>query len=393
MRALFVHNRYRQSGGEDAVFAAETAILRKHGHEVVEYLDDNHRIYGLNPLVVAANTVWSYSSRDKLRQVLREAKPDVVHFHNTFLLISPAAYYACWETALPVIQTLHNYRLLCPAATFFRDGHVCEDCLDKTPPWPGVWHACYHDSRVQTGVVASMLTLHRLLKTWQNQVHIYIALTEFVRRKFIEGGLPEKKIVVKPNFVYSDPGMREGKGEYVLFVGRLSPEKGVSTLLKAWQNLKGIPLKIVGDGPLMEEVKAFVETHGLEKIEILGQRSHEEALSLIKGSRFLIFPSEWYETFGRVIIEAFACGVPVIASRLGAMEEIVEDERTGLHFEPGNSEDLAAKVEWAWIHTKEMQEMGREARREYELKYTAQKNYEMLMEIYRRAMEGSRRGH
>ncbi|KRT66115.1 MAG: group 1 glycosyl transferase [Candidatus Dadabacteria bacterium CSP1-2] len=386
-----VHNRYRQPGGEDAVFAAETEILRKHGHEVVEYLDDNRRIDGLNPLVAAANTVWSYASREKLSQVLRETKPDVVHFHNTFLQISPAAYYACWKTAQPVVQTLHNYRLLCPVATFFRDGHVCEDCLDRTPPWPAVLHGCYHNSRMQTAVVAAMLVFHRLLKTWQNQVHVYIALTEFVRRKFIEGGLPEEKIVVKPNFVYSDPGIREGKGEYVLFVGRLSPEKGIKTLLWAWQYLQKIPLKIVGDGPLMDEIRAYVKMHTLEWVELIGRCNHEEVLELMKGARFLVFPSEWYEGFPVTIAETFACGVPVIASRLGAMAEIVDDGRTGLHFEPGNSEDLAAKVKWAWTHLDQMLQMGREARAEYEAKYTAERNYKMLINIYEKAIEQHKR--
>ena len=390
-KILMVHNRYRQPGGEDAVFAAETEILRKHGHEVVEYLDDNRRIEGLNPLVAAANTVWSYGSREKLSQVLRETKPDVVHFHNTFLQISPAAYYACWETAQPVVQTLHNYRLLCPVATFFRDGHVCEDCLDRTPPWPAVLHGCYHNSRMQTAVVAAMLVFHRLLKTWQNQVHVYIALTEFVRRKFIEGGLPEEKIVVKPNFVYSDPGIREGKGEYVLFVGRLSPEKGIKTLLWAWQYLQKIPLKIVGDGPLMDEICAYVKMHKLEWVELIGRCNHGGVLELMKGARFLVFPSEWYEGFPVTIAETFACGVPVIASRLGAMAEIVDDGRTGLHFEPGNSEDLAAKVKWAWTHLDQMQQMGREARAEYEAKYTAERNYKMLINIYEKAIEQHKR--
>lgn len=390
-KILMVHNRYRQPGGEDAVFAAETEILRKHGHEVVEYLDDNRRIDGLNPLVAAANTVWSYASREKLSQVLRETKPDVVHFHNTFLQISPAAYYACWKTAQPVVQTLHNYRLLCPVATFFRDGHVCEDCLDRTPPWPAVLHGCYHNSRMQTAVVAAMLVFHRLLKTWQNQVHVYIALTEFVRRKFIEGGLPEEKIVVKPNFVYSDPGIREGKGEYVLFVGRLSPEKGIKTLLWAWQYLQKIPLKIVGDGPLMDEIRAYVKMHTLEWVELIGRCNHEEVLELMKGARFLVFPSEWYEGFPVTIAETFACGVPVIASRLGAMAEIVDDGRTGLHFEPGNSEDLAAKVKWAWTHLDQMLQMGREARAEYEAKYTAERNYKMLINIYEKAIEQHKR--
>jgi len=391
MKIILVHNRYQQPGGEDAVFAAEMALLRRHGNEMVEYIEDNQRINGMNRFAVASRAIWSCSSQSKLNQILQDTRPNAVHFHNTFLLISPSAYYACQKFAVPVVQTLHNYRLLCPAGTFYRNGHICEDCLGKTPPWPGILHACYRDSRAETAVVSTMLTIHRWIRTWREQVDVYVALTEFARKKFIEGGLPSEKIVVKPNFVHPDPGIREEKGLYALFVGRLSSEKGLRTLLWAWQYLQKIPLKIVGDGPLMEEVSAYVKTHKLEWVELIGRCNHEEVLELMKGARYLVLPSECYETFGLVAVEAFACGVPVIASRLGAMAEIVDDGRTGLHFEPGNSEDLAAKVEWAWTHPEAMSEMGREARREYEEKYTAEKNYKMLLDIYERALSYHKR--
>jgi len=221
------------------------------------------------------------------------------------------------------------------------------------------------------------------MKTWQEQVDIYVALTEFARRKLIEGGLPADRIVVKPNFVYPDPGPGDGSGNYVLFVGRISPEKGIRTLVRAWQELKGVPLKIAGDGPLVGDVRR-VDSEG---VEILGWRSHDEVLALMKGACFLVFPSEWYEGFPVTIAEAFACGVPVIASRLGAMAEIIVDGCTGLHFEPGDPEDLAAKVAWAWGHPQEMVEMGKMARREYQAKYTAERNYEQLRAIYQRAVD------
>jgi len=401
MNILLLHNYYQQPGGEDQVFEAEKALLKRAGHQVLTYERHNDEIktYSLaQKLGLVKRTLWAKDSAQAIRDILKRERPDVAHFHNTFLLISPSAYYACWEARVPVIQTLHNYRLLCPAATFFRSGQVCENCLSNTPPWPGVAHGCWRSSRAKTAVVAMMLAVHRWLKTWEKQVHLYIAPTEFARRKFIEGGLPAEKIVVKPNFVDSDElqvtndEWRKGKRGYALFVGRLSPEKGVRTLLRAWQKTKEIPLKVVGDGPLMGEVQAFLEREGLEGVEVLGHREREEVLRLMRGAWFLVFPSEWYEGFPLTIAEAFACGVPVIASRLGAMAEIVEDGRTGLHFEPGNSEDLVAKVEWAWTHPKEMQEMGQEARREYEEKYTAERNYEMLMEIYQRAMEEARSG-
>lgn len=371
----------------------EASLLRQHGHEVVEYRQDNQRIETLNRLSVAAQTIWSRPVYRALRQLVRDIHPDITHVHNTFVLISPAAYYASRAAGVPVVQTLHNYRLLCPAATFFRDGQLCEECLGKTPPWPALRHACYRHSSVQSAVTATMLTVHRGLKTWQTQVDRYIALTEFSRRKFIQGGLPAEKVVVKPNFVSPDPGRREGSGRYALFVGRLAPEKGVMTLLRAWQQVAGVPLKAVGGGPLMQDVQTFLHTHQLSDVEVLGQRDLEEVLTLMKGAWFLVLPSEWYETFGRVAIEAFACSVPVLASRLGAMAELIDEGRTGLLFRPGDPEDLAAKVRWAVEHPEAMTRMGAQARQAYEAKYTAEHNYQMLMNIYAEAISTAQLRH
>lgn len=393
MRILLVHNFYQQPGGEDVVFKAEAALLRIRGHEVMEFVEDNRRLEGVNPLKSAIDAVWSRQSKRRLSALIQECKPDVAHFHNTFLRVSPAAYYACKEAGVPVVQTLHNYRLICPGALFMRKGRICKDCLGKSLPWPGVVHGCWRGSRMQTAVVVSMLAIHRWLRTWQEQVDVYIVLTEFAREKFIEGGLPVEKIVVKPNFVHPDPGARAPKdGEYALFVGRLSPEKGLLTLLRAWRCLRGIPLRVVGDGPLAPDLQAIVDREGLEGVALLGRRSRAEVFALLQGARFLVFPSEWYEGFPMTIAEAFACGLPVVAARLGAMAELVEDRRTGVLFEPGNSEDLAEKVSWAWSHPSEMAEMGQTARCEYEAKYTAERNYQVLMQIYQQAIEHHRRG-
>jgi len=229
-----------------------------------------------------------------------------------------------------------------------------------------------------------MLTFHNILRTWENQVDVYIALTEFARKKFVQGGLPEEKIVVKPNFVHPDPGNGEHKGNFALFVGRLSAEKGIRTMLSAWRLLKSVPLKIVGDGPLMSEVKAQIERERLA-IDVPGRLPREEVFSLMRQASFLVFPAECYENFPMTIAEAFACGLAVLASRLGAMAELVEDGQIGLLFEPGNPEDLAARVAWAWAHPEEMRRMGKAARQEFEEKYTAEKNYQMLMQIYEQA--------
>ena len=391
MKILLAHNRYQIPGGEDEVFRSEAGLLRSAGQEVLEYVRDNDEIqeYGIwDKATLSLRTVWAWDSVRELTGILKREKPDVAHFHNTFPLISPAAYYACREASVPVVQTLHNPRLLCPAATLFREGHLCELCLGKSLPWPGVIHACYRRSRIQTSVVAGMYATHRWLGTWQNEVSIFICSTAFYRKKFTEGGLPAEKIALKPHFIAADAGVRQGSGTYALFIGRLAPEKGVGTLTNAWKSLKGRPIKIRGEGPLLPEVQNL-RSQGGPEIDLVPRLERAELMNLIKGARFLVWPSlGYYETFGLVAVEAFACGVPVIASRIGVMEEIVQDGRTGLHFTPGDPEDLAAKVEWAWTHDQEMEEMGRNARAEYEAKYTAERNCEMLMGIYRQALHG-----
>ena len=392
MKILIVHNYYQQSGGEDEVFEAETELLRNQGHEVIHYIDNNSRIGNMNCLSIAVNTLWSRNSKGEIAKLLHLTKPDIAHFHNTFLLTSPSAYYACREAQVPVVQSLHNPRLLCPSANLYRDGNVCEDCVGKTMPLPGIVHGCYRNSISQTAVVAAMLTLHRCLKTWKDKVDTYIVFTDFYRNKFIEGGLPPEKIVLKPHFISPDPECRgEAPGDYALFIGRLDKEKGIPTLLKAWRNMSDIPLKIRGSGGLLEYVQDSISENDLGNIEIIGRLSTEDLYTLIKNARFLVWPSEgYYETFGLVAIEAFACGVPVIASRIGTLAENVEDGYSGLHFNPGDSGDLCSKVRWAWDNPGKMIEMGKNARKEYEAKYTPEKNYRMLLDIYERTMEESR---
>jgi glycosyltransferase involved in cell wall biosynthesis len=389
VRILVAHNAYQHRGGEDAVVEAEARLLAEHGHAVIRYQRNNDELRngGGFSLRAGFEAVWASRSYREVEALIAKEKPDVAHFHNTLALISPSAYYACHEQGVPVVQTLHNYRLLCPSATLMRVGRVCEACLGRSVPWPGMVHACYRDSRAATAAVAGMLAVHRAIGTWRGKVDVYVALTEFARRKFIEGGLPAERIVVKPNFVSPDPGLKQGACEYALYVGRLTEEKGPRVLLKAWARLDGhVPLRIVGDGPLREELTGQVGAMGLTGTELLGLVSSEKIAGLLHGARFLVFPSVWYEGFPLTIAEAFACGVPVIASRLGSVAEIVADGKTGLHFTAGDDADLAAKVEWAWTHPNEMEGMGRAARREFEEKYTSAANCKRLMEIYELAM-------
>ncbi len=388
MKILIGHNYYQQPGGEDQCVAAEIALLRAHGHEVVPYFLHNDAIDGMGRLEAAARTLWSRPARREVRELIRTHRPDVAHFHNTFPLMSPAVYHAARAEGVPVVQTLHNFRLLCPNALFFRDGRVCEDCLGKSVPWPGVVHHCYRNSRGASTAVAALLATHRALGTWRHAVDVYIALTRHGRGKFIEGGLPAERIVVKPNFVYPDPGPGAGTGGYALFVGRLSAEKGLETLLAAWKHLAGrVPLTIVGDGPLAPLVAEAAA--GDASIRWLGSRPLEEVYTLLGEAAFLVLPSRCYESFGRVAVEAFSRGTPVIASRLGAMAELVEHGRTGLHFEASDAAGLAAQVQRLLADPGERGRMRAAARREFELHYTAEANYRSLMGIYEQALRAA----
>jgi len=264
---------------------------------------------------------------------------------------------------------------------------VCEDCMGKMIPWPGVVHSCYRESKIQTAAVASMLTYHRAINTWEKQVSLYICLTEFSRAKFIESGLPAEKIAVKPNYI-PDPGIGDRTGKYAVYVGRLSPEKGIDILLDAWKHLPNIPLKIVGEGPLLNFVNQIVQENKAN-VTLLGRLPNEQVMDVVKKSAFLVFPSIWYETFGRTIVEAFACGKPVIASRHGTSVELIQDGLTGLFFEPGNCSDLIEKASKLWDSPDLIALMSKHARGTYEETFTRERNYRQLMDIYERALAHS----
>lgn len=389
MKVFLAHNSYQRPGGEDVVFTQECQLLERHGHDVLTYWRSNlelEQLASIERLALVNRIISAADSRLAVLRVLRGEKPDLVHVHNTFMMISPSIYQACREAQVPVVQTLHNFRLLCPAATFFRDGRTCEECVEHGL-WRGAWHGCYRSSRATTAAVALMLQLHRARSTRDQSVDRYIALSEFSRKKFVDGGLPAEKISVKPNFVYPDPGERNSAGHYALFVGRLSAEKGLSTLLTAWELSRvPIPLIIIGDGPLREPLETQAAKNGRRQVTFRGRLNRADTRSAMKQAAFLILPSVCYENFPMTIAESFACGTPVLCSRLGAMQEIVTDHRTGLHFTPGDAEDLASKVEWAWDHLTELATMGREARREYEARYTPEQNYSHLMKIYRQTL-------
>ncbi len=390
LKVVVVHNHYREPGGEDAVFAAEAGLLEGHGHQVQRYTVHNDQVAAMGRAALALRTVWNGETYRGLRRLFRHHRADLVHFHNTLPLISPAAYHAAKSEGVAVVQTLHNYRPLCANGLFFRDGHACEDCLGRAILWPALLHRCYRGSRPASATVAAMVAVHEALGTWTRMVDVYIALTEFARGKFVQGGLPQERLVVKPNFVDPEPEPGDGRGGYAVFVGRLSVEKGLGTLLSAWEGVGArLPLKLIGDGREAHLVADAMRR--IPGIEWLGRRSIPEAHALMRHATFLVLPSECYETYGRVAVEAFASGTPVIGAGHGAIAEVVIPNQTGLHFTPGDAGDLAAKVRWAVQHPEEMREMGLNARRVYEEKYTPEVNYRRLMVIYERAIENNRR--
>lgn len=381
MRILLVHNQYQQLGGEDTIFKTEADLLESYGHHVIRYLIHNDRIKEMNSLALAKATFWNHQVYQELRALIQKKRPKIVHFHNTFPLISPAAYYAAKDEGIPVVQTLHNFRLLCVNGLFFRDGQVCETCLTKKTPLPGIIHRCYRESAVASAATAMMVKFHDWVGTWLHMVDIFIVYSQFAHKKFIEGGLPKEKIAFKTNFLYPVPEPGTGSGHYALFVGRLSPEKGTTTLLTAWQQLgHKIPLKIVGNGPLALEVNTAAEN--IAGIEWLGPKPLSEVYELMGEAAFLIISSEWYETFGRVGIEALAKGTPLVVSNIGALAELVIPQQNGLTFEPGNADDLATQIDWLMTHPQQLKQMRAFARADFEAKYGAVDNYARLREIY-----------
>ena len=387
MKILVAHNFYQQAGGEDAVFRAECELLQQAGHSVVTYTRHNDEIASYSPLrraTLPLITMRGADSAPQLAALLQRERPDVAHFHNTLPLISPQAYRTCSQYRVPVVQTLHNYRLLCPAATFYREGRVCEDCLGSTTLWPAIRHSCYRGSRGGSASVAAMLAGHRVAGTWASSVDSYIALTEFARGKLVEGGLPAPRITVKPNFLADPPKPRDGDDGFGMFVGRLSPEKGIATLLDAWQG-SSIPLSIFGDGPEAERVQAWIAARPETKVVLHGARPRQEVLERMRRARFLVFPSEWYEGFPMTLVEAMACGLPVLGSRIGSIAEIVEDGVTGLLFEPGDAAALAQGARRLWGNNDSNLGMGQAGRAVFEQRYTAARNLQLLEAIYRSA--------
>lgn len=385
MKIIILHNLYQVAGGEDQVLNNETKLLKFYGELVKCCRVDNSKIFTFweKTKTMFASSYSFYYRRHVISILLRE-KPDVVHVHNYFPIFSPSIFFACKSTKTPVVHTLHNYRAVCPTALLMHDGKINEKSL-KGSAWWAVSKRVYRNSFIGSFALAFMVEIHKWLGTWNSKIDRYIALTEFSRLKYIEAGWPEHKVVVKPNFIedpFDNLEVVDKSGGYALYLGRLSEEKGIDILFDAWDSCK-LPLKVIGDGPL----KNMVSQHPNSATEYLGLKDKPEVLKLVQNADFIVMPSTWYEGFPMVLVEAFACGTPALVSRLGSMEEIVEDGITGLHFEAGKSVDLAEKVQWMIDNPEQAKQMGQNARNEYLEKYTPEKNYEILMDIYQQAIE------
>jgi glycosyltransferase involved in cell wall biosynthesis len=384
MRVLLVHNRYLQRGGEDLAFERERELLVQHGHEVTEWVLDNRSVADLGRVELGMTTIWSRTAHRELRDRVHRERPEIVHFHNTLPLVSPAAYWAARSAGAAVVQTLHNYRLVCPAALLYRDGAICELCVGRRVAWPAVQHGCYRGSRAASATVTAMLSAHRAIGTWAHAVDVYIALTEFARAKMIEGGLPADRIRIKPNFVAGSQPPANARRDGFLFVGRLAPEKGVDVLVEAWRLLpSALELRIVGDGP--EAAALRQRASRSPNIRWLGALPHAAVRREMERACALLVPSRWYEVFPLVIVEALAAGLPVIASDIGSLASLV-DAAVGRRVSAGDAHAWAGCVRDLVSAPDELTRLQRAARARYDERYRPERNHELLAAIYREAI-------
>lgn len=386
MRVLLVHNRYQQRGGEDAVVDAEAALLASHGVNVERLDADNDAIHGAwSKIQVSVNQITGSSAfRSRLTASIASFRPDVVHVHNWFPTVSASIFKQCKAAGIPVVHTIHNYRLLCVGATLFRDGRVCEDCIGTSLRIPGIRHKCYRNSALGSAVGTVGMLTHWATGTWQCSVDRFIALTEFSRQKLIEGGLPQDKIVVKPNFVDPAPQPGPGDGNYFLYAGRLTEEKGLRTLLACWKKGRDLaPLWIVGDGPLCDEVRQAAAT--MPHVRWLGMKRSEEVVWLMERAKATICPSLWYEGMPRVVIESLAVGTPVVASLIGGYPEMIADGNSGALFTAGDENALLQRLR-ELEKTNAFITMRSGARQRFIAEYTGEKNFSLLVNIYQGAM-------
>ncbi|WP_024790814.1 MULTISPECIES: glycosyltransferase family 4 protein [unclassified Lebetimonas] len=384
MKILMVHNKYKQNGGEDTVFYNEMSLLKAKGHMVDKLIFENSRINNIfSKLKIGISGIYNIESANMLKDKIKKFKPDVIHVHNFFPIASPSIFWVAKKFKIPVVLTLHNYRLICPNAILFRNGNICEKCMDKIFPYSGIIHKCYRNSFMQTLSLSLVTNIHKYIKTWHSKVDKFITLTNFQKNKFLSSNMniSEEKFLVKSNFVDDFGNGYKNRENYFVYVGRLSIEKGIITMLKAFENTK-YNLYVVGEGPLKNEVLKYTKKN--KNIKYLGFKSKKEIINLLKKSISLIFPSEWYEGFPMVLVETLSTGTPIITSDIGSQAEIVKDNYLGLHFIAGDFIDLRSKI--TEFFEKKDKTFYQNARDEYLEKYTPEKNYKQLIDIYEKVI-------
>jgi glycosyltransferase involved in cell wall biosynthesis len=387
VKILIVHNHYQQPGGEQMAVEAQVSLLRERGHRVILYMRNNAEIERYRLWQKAAffpEAVFSRRTYHEIRTLIARERPDVAHVHNVFPLISPSVYRALKDSGIPVVQTVHNFRFLCPNALFYTHGRICERCKYGNTLHAVRWK-CYRQSYILSGLYAFTIGLHRRAGTF-NLIDRFIALTEFTAQKLVESRLTtQDKISVLGNFLPDPlpaPGSFDKREPYVVYLGRLSTEKGVEILLDAVTGLPDLRVKIAGDGPQTGVLQTIARQQGLQQVEFLGRVVGDEKWELLRNATAVVVPSVWYEAFPFAPLESMGVGTPVLASDLGSLLYVVEDGKSGLLFRAGDSQDLREKLAWLVQHPSEALQMGRYGRQVVEKRFSASAHYEELMHIY-----------
>ena len=391
MRVLSVHNRFRQIGGSDIVAETDEQLFAQHG-EVLSYTRRSDEVASASTwqkAFVGLQTLYSRRTVSDITDLIGEFQPDIAYVHNVFPLISPSIYHVLHRHGIPSVHVIHDFRLWCPNSRFYVNGEVCQLCLMGNY-WPAIQKRCVKGNAAQSALYSASLYLNRKAH-FTDKIGGYICLTEFAKNLLLDSGIAEDKIHVCPNHIdTSNFTPQYGGGQHVLYLGGLYRDKGVMTVAKAFTQLPHIPLKFVGAGDAEPELRDYIHRHQLTNLEIVGFKNGHDKREYLRNSMFTIMASQCYETFGLVVLEAFASGKPVVASAIGAIPHIVQDHDTGLLFESQNADDLAGKVRWLYEHPEAIESMGRKARAVVESKYDSRFRYAALLDIFEQVIEQSR---
>ncbi len=402
MKILFAHKFFHPAGGPETVLFQSMEALQKMGHEVipfsmrrpgnlptpyskyfvteVNYHDPNGSF--LRKLKMATSLVYSREAKKKMELLIREQKPDIAHLHNIYHQLSPSILLPLKKHNIPIVMSLHDFKLVCPNYTFLRDGQVCEECEGKHF-YKAIKYKCVKDSYLKSTISAVEMHLHKLFKIYERNIDRFIVLSQFSKERFVRYGLPEEKIILLPNPI-EIPSFRkqEGKDKHVLFFGRLSDKNGIFTLIKAMRRLPEIKLLVLGEGEQQELILDYLRENKMGNVELVGFLSGEKLKKTIANCSFLVFPNNCYHNCPMSILESFASGKPVIGSNLGSVPELVKDGITGHLFEPRDEKDLAKKIKCLYENPQMIEKMGQNARRKVEENYSAEKYYPKLLQIY-----------